>query len=244
MRLLELLSTLALRICSINSKLYIGYLRKKGISIGEGTRFFGGRISIDMRRSCLVEIGRNCVLTDGVVLLTHGYDWVVLREKYGEMLGSSRKVVLEDNVFVGIHSIILKGVRIGSNTIIGAGSVVTHDIPPNSVAAGNPCRVIMSIDEYHKKRKALFAQEAKAYAYEIYRKTGKVPRKEAFSIEFPLFLRKEDDWGKLPVKEELGSAYDGFLKSKPLYNSFEEFLIDAGIPKEKIEKEKAARART
>lgn len=234
----KVLSEINLRICSVNSKLLIGYLRKKGISIGEGTKFFGTHIGIDIGRPCLVEIGRNCILTDGVSLLTHDYSWAVLREKYGETLGSSEKVVLEDNVFVGSRSIILRGVRIGRNTIIGAGSVVTHDIPPNSVAAGNPCRVIMSIDEYREKRKTRYAQEAKAYALELYRKTGKVPRKDDFINEFPLFLRKDDDWGKLPVKEVLGSALQSFMKSKPLYNSFEEFLICAGIPREKIEKEK------
>jgi len=55
-------------------------LRKKGVTIGEGT-WFAGRISIDTTRPCLVEIGRNCVLTDGVVLLTHGFEGIVLRAK-------------------------------------------------------------------------------------------------------------------------------------------------------------------
>jgi acetyltransferase-like isoleucine patch superfamily enzyme len=234
MGFLELLSAIKWRICALNSNLYINCLRKKGVSIGDGTRFFGGQIGIDASRPCLVEIGRNCVLTEGVVILVHGYEWAVLREKYGEMYPSSGKVVLEDNVFVGARSIILKGVRIGKNTIIGAGSVVAHDIPPDSVAAGNPCKVIMSIDEFREKRKKEYLQEAKAYAFEIYRKTGKVPTKESFWDEFPLFLRRDEDWGKLPVKEHLGSAFVNFMKSKPVYNSLEEFLIDAGIPKEKI----------
>jgi acetyltransferase-like isoleucine patch superfamily enzyme len=238
----QLLSTFKLRICSLNSNLYIAYLRKKGVLIGEGTRFFG-QIGIDASKPCLVEIGRNCVLTGGVSVLIHSYDWAVLREKYGDMYPSSGKVVLEDNVFVGAGSIILKGVRIGKNTIIGTGSVVTHDIPPNSVAAGNPCRVIMSMDAYREKRKKEYLQEAKAYAFELYRKTGKVPTKESFWDEFPLFLRRNEDWGKLPVKEHLGSAFESFMKSKPVYDSFEEFLIDSGIPKEKIQKEKTSRTR-
>jgi acetyltransferase-like isoleucine patch superfamily enzyme len=233
----ELLAAVKWRICLINNDLYINYLRKKRVYIGEGTRFYG-QVGIDATRPCLVEIGRNCVLTEGVMILIHSYDWAVLREKYGEMYPSSGKVVLEDNVFVGARSTILKGVRIGRNTIIGAGSVVTHDVPPNSVAAGNPCRVIMSIDKYREKRKGEYLQEAKAYAFELYRKTGEVPPKESFWDEFPLFLRRDGDWGKLPVREQLGSAFDGFMKSKPVYNSFEEFLIDAGIPREKIRNEK------
>lgn len=217
----------------MNPKLYVSYLRKKGVSVGEGVQFFG-LVKIELARPCLVEIGKNCILVDGVSILTHGYDWAVLREKYGEMLCSSGKVVLEENVFVGTNAVILKGVRIGKNTIIGAGSVVTHDIPANSVAVGNPCRVIMSIDEYYQKRKKLHVEEAKAYALELFRKTGKVPRQEDFWEEFPLFLSRNGNWGNLPVKKQLKSAMSNFMKSKPLYNSFNDFLIDSGIPPDKV----------
>jgi len=57
-------------------------------------------------------------------------------------------IVVEDNVFIGFNSIILPGVRIGHDSVIGAGSVVTRSIPPRSVAAGVPAKVIKSIDEY------------------------------------------------------------------------------------------------
>ena len=55
----------------------------------------------------------------------------------------SASIVIEDDVWVGAHSIILKGVTIGARSIIGAGSVVTKSIPADCVAAGNPCRVII-----------------------------------------------------------------------------------------------------
>jgi len=141
--------------------LYVAYLRKKGVAIGKGTMFYG-RIGIDLVEPSLLEVGENCRFTDGVQILTHGYEWVVLREKYGELhLASPEKVVIEDNVFIGKNSIILKGVRIGKNTIIGAGSVVTKDIPADSVAAGNPCKVIMNLDEYWEKMKSECVKEAK-----------------------------------------------------------------------------------
>ena len=54
-------------------------------------------------------------------------------------------IVIEDDVWVGAHSIILKGVTIGARSIIGAGSVVTKSIPTDCVAAGNPCRVIKKL---------------------------------------------------------------------------------------------------
>jgi acetyltransferase-like isoleucine patch superfamily enzyme len=242
-RLLNLLSKVNQRICRTNSKLYIGYLRKKGVLIGKGTEFFG-LVFIDVTRPCLVEIGRNCVFASGVQLLTHGYDWAVLREKYGEVLSSSGKVVIEDNVFLGSNTIILKGVRIGRNTIIGAGSVVTHNISPNSVAVGNPCKVIMGLDEYYEKRKIEHVEEAKDYALEIYRKTGKIPRKEDFWEEFPIFLNRDpSEWGKLPVRRILGTTLENFIRTKPLFKSFEEFLLEAGIPPEKLGNVKRKRPR-
>ncbi len=222
-------------ICSTNPKLYINYLRKKGVTVGEGTRFFG-RSTVDLTRPVLVEIGRNCMIADNTTILTHGFDWSVLREKYGEVLSSSGKVTIEDNVFIGTGTIILKGVRIGRDSIIGAGSVVTSDIPAGSVAAGNPCKVIMTIDQYYQNRKKKFIDEAKAYAYEIFVKTGRIPYQEEFWEEFPIFLNRKGNWGNIPVKSQTGSAFINFLKSKPVYSSYEEFLIDAGIPREKVSK--------
>ncbi len=195
----------------LDSRLYISFLRKKGVTIGEGTAFFG-RVTIDYTRPYLVEIGNNCVLADGVTLLTHGYESSILRI-YGEMFCSSGKILLEGNNFIGVNSVILKGVKIGKNTIIGACSVVTHDIPSNCVAAGNPCKVIMTIEEYYEKRKVLHVEEAKAYALEIYNKTKRIPKIDDFSWEeFPLFQKTE------------------YSNSKPIYKSFQEFLLDAGVP--------------
>jgi acetyltransferase-like isoleucine patch superfamily enzyme len=229
----DLISRLLEKIFRLDSRLYISFLRKKGVTIEEGTTFFGN-VTVDIQRPCLVEIGRNCNLSDGVFIITHGYDWSVLREKYEEVLGSSGKVVLEDNVFVGINALILKGVRIGRNTIIGAGSIVTNNIPANCVAAGNPCKVIMTLEEYYNKRKKHYIEEAKAYALEVYLKTKKIPKIADFREEFPLFLPRTCKPRDLPVRSQLGSAYSKYLASEPLYKSFEEFLVSAGIPKEKI----------
>jgi acetyltransferase-like isoleucine patch superfamily enzyme len=232
-KIFDLISSVLVKICMLDSRLYISFLRKKGVTIGEGTTFFG-HVTVDTQRPCLVEIGRNCNLSDGVVIITHGYDWAVLREKFGEMLGSSGKVVLEENVFVGINALILKRVRIGKNTIIGAGSVVAHDIPANCVAAGNPCRVIATLEEYYNKRKTAYIEEAKAYALEIYLKTKKIPKVTDFREEFPLFLQRNYNRDDLPIKSQLRSAYSNFLASEPIFKSFQDFLVAAGIPKEKI----------
>jgi acetyltransferase-like isoleucine patch superfamily enzyme len=55
--------------------------------------------------------------------------------------------ILEDNVFVGVNSVILRNVRIGRNSIIGAGTVVTKDVPPNVVVAGNPMSIVRELKE-------------------------------------------------------------------------------------------------
>ena len=60
--------------------------------------------------------------------------------------GDNKPVIIADGVWIGANVFILKGVSIGKNSVIGAGSVVTRNIPPDVVAAGNPCKVIMNLN--------------------------------------------------------------------------------------------------
>ena len=95
-----------------------------------------------------VTIGDN-VKIGGCVLITdtngHPMDYVARRSSNEGT--KSAPVVIEDDVWVGAHCIILKGVTIGARSIIGAGSVVTNSIPADCVAAGNPCKVIKSLNK-------------------------------------------------------------------------------------------------
>ena len=68
-------------------------------------------------------------------------------------------VTIGNDVFVGASSIILPGVHIGNRVIIGAGSIVKHDIPDNSVAVGNPAKVVCSVDDYLAKEQAKMCPE-------------------------------------------------------------------------------------
>lgn len=94
-----------------------------------------------------VTIGNN-VKIGACVLITdtdaHPLDYLARRSSNEGT--KSAPIVIEDDVWVGAHSIILKGVTIGARSIIGAGSVVTKSIPADCVAAGNPCKVIKSIN--------------------------------------------------------------------------------------------------
>ena len=214
-----------------SSERFTRWLRNKGCKIGYGVRWFGLKdISIDITRPSLIEIGNNVCFTRGCTILTHGYDWFVLRNLYNEILASSGKVTIGDNVFIGTKSIILKGVTIGDNCIIGAGSLINTDIPPNSVAAGNPIRVISTIREYFEKRKSLYIEEAKNYAVSIKKNLCRKPVPEDFWEEFPLFMKADEFYSGIPVEQQLGPAYDEFRRShQPYYDSFDEFLKDAGL---------------
>jgi len=101
-------------------------------------------------------IGENCTLT-GTTLLAHDASPAIfiaeLVKKEQPYLSASRlsyraPIRIGNNVFIGWGSIVLPGITIGDNVVIGAGSVVIKDIPSDSVAAGNPAKVIKPINEY------------------------------------------------------------------------------------------------
>ena len=212
------------------SALTVKKLRRMGMRIGERTTIFNANtVLIDKTRPWLIDIGDDVQITRGVVILTHGYDWSVLKGKYGEVLGSAGKVKIGNNVFVGMNTVILKGVTIGNNVIIGAGSLVNKDIPDNCVAAGNPARVIMSLEDYHEKRIAAQEKEAAELVREYRTVYGRDPDEAALSEFFWLFT---GDDGELPPSweaqmQQVGNrAFSGQVlrERKPKYKDLQEFL--------------------
>jgi hypothetical protein len=161
--------------------------------------------------------------------------------------------MIGNNVYIGKETCILKGTQIGNNVIIGAKSLVNKDIPSDCVAAGVPAKKIMDLDDYFEKRKNEYAEEAKEYAISIYTVFKRLPKEEDFYEFFPLFLKrdeksiesfneklslkmKKEGRGKRSLQKQLGSAFESFLRSQPRYKSFEDFLRDAGIPEEELQK--------
>lgn len=128
----------------------VAYLRHLGVHIGEGCDLLNG-IKDFGSEPWLIELGNRVTLAHGVVLITHDGASRLFRQTlpgsspWGNRFGT---IQLGDNVFVGVNTIILPDVKIGSNSIIGAGSVVTKDVPPQTVAAGVPARPICSLTEY------------------------------------------------------------------------------------------------
>ena len=214
------------------SEIYLDGLRAMGVEIGQGTVAFAPTMTfLDVSRPWLLTIGEHVQITKGVTVLTHGYDWSVLKGVYGEILGSAGKVTIGNNVFLGMNCTVLKGVTIGDNVIIGANSLVNKDIPSNCVVAGNPCRVIMSLEEYHQKRQQAQLSEARELVTAYRQRYGKEPDEQALSEFFWLFTK---DASNLPEcwqeKMELVGNFQDSAKAmehrEPPYNSMEDFLRD------------------
>lgn len=128
----------------INPPFYCDY----GTHIEVGKNFFAN-YNCTILDVAKVTIGDNCQLAPNVAIYTAGHPVHPDTRNSGYEYGIS--VTIGDNVWIGGNSIICPGVRIGSNTVIGAGSVVTKDIPDWVIAAGNPCRVIREITEEDRR---------------------------------------------------------------------------------------------
>jgi len=100
----------------------------------------------------LISIGKHVTITSGVTFITHDDGTWVFREqpKYRDVIKYGR-IVVHDNCFIGNGSTIMPGVSIGPDSVVAAYSVVTKDVPPNTVAGGVPARVLMSTEEYAEK---------------------------------------------------------------------------------------------
>ncbi|MDC1008176.1 acyltransferase [Gammaproteobacteria bacterium] len=90
-----------------------------------------------------IIMGDACMIAHGAYI--SDADWHGIYDR-AKPVGRTKPVVFEDNVWIGDSAIICKGVRIGKNSIIGAGAVVTKDVPPNSVFAGNPAALVKKLE--------------------------------------------------------------------------------------------------
>ncbi|RMF78291.1 MAG: acyltransferase [Chloroflexi bacterium] len=109
------------------------------LTIGDDFGMTGGSIVCEERITIgnRVTVGANSIITDTDF---HPLD---ARHRFEHPLdGATAPVIIEDDVFIGMQVLILKGVTIGAASVVGAGSVVTRDVPPAVIAAGNPARVI------------------------------------------------------------------------------------------------------
>ena len=134
-----------------------------GFNIETGKNFFAN-FNCTILDVAKVIIGDNVMLAPNVAIYTAGHP--IHPEVRNGGLEYGIGVTIGNNVWIGGNAVICPGVHIGDNVVIGAGSVVTKDIPPNTIAAGNPCRVLRPITDadrpyYFRDRK--IDPEARAY---------------------------------------------------------------------------------
>ena len=167
-------------------------------------------------------------------IMTHDYTSTVFIRAYNDFLNSSGRVIIGNNIYFGLGCTILKGVTIGDNCIIGANSLVTQNIPENSVAIGSPAKVICSLNEYYNKRKQAAVNEALEYALNIYMTQDRVPIPSDFKEEFIHFVNKNNisEFPEINAKEQLQEAFKTWKSEhQSTFSSFEQFITAAGIPK-------------
>jgi acetyltransferase-like isoleucine patch superfamily enzyme len=97
----------------------------------------------------LISIGKHVTITANVKFITHdGGTWVFRDQaRYKEVIKYGR-IVIHDNCFIGLGSILMPGISIGPNSVVAAGSVVVRDVPPGTVAGGVPAKVIKNVEAY------------------------------------------------------------------------------------------------
>ncbi len=129
---------------TLNSKVKLSSFGNSRIIIGNSVGLTGVSITA---RTTSIEIMDGTIIAPNVIIMDSDFHplWPPENRTYGKGYENDMPVKINKNVWIGINSIILKGVTIGENSIIGAGSVVTKDIPPNVLAAGNPAHIIRNL---------------------------------------------------------------------------------------------------
>lgn len=123
------------------------YFRTQGAKIGDNCRILIRDLGTE---PYLIRIGNHCTIAGGVYFGTHdGATWVFTEEL--PSLQRFGTVEVLDNCFIGYGAILMGNIQIGPNSVVGAGAVVTKNVPPNIVVAGCPAKPICTLDEYKRK---------------------------------------------------------------------------------------------
>ncbi len=126
----------------------VKYAKKIGVNVGKNPHFYGP--TSWGTEPWLITLGDNVHITGHCKFICHDGGVLIFRDQIPD-LEITKPIVVGNNVYIGEETVVLPGVHIGSNVVIGARSVVTKDIPDNSVACGVPARVIKTADEYLQK---------------------------------------------------------------------------------------------
>lgn len=124
------------------------YAKRVGVNLNGNLYLYG---DVDWSTEpWIITIGNNVHITDGVKFITHDGGTLLFRKEVPD-LEITKPIVVGDDVYIGNNVILLPGVTVGNKVVIGAGTVVTKDIPDNSLVVGVPAKVIKTTDEYFDK---------------------------------------------------------------------------------------------
>lgn len=154
----------------------VKYARSNGVKVGENCRLLTAEFGSE---PYLISIGNHVLLSSNVSLLTHdGGSWPFRDLPEYEGVMKYAPVTIEDNCFIGMGATIMPGVTVHKNSVVGARSVVTKDVPEGSVVGGVPAKVICSTQEYAEKLK----RENPPYDLEAFKKDRKKELMRVFHI--------------------------------------------------------------
>ena len=161
----------------------IAYARHLGVKIGDNCRIYTIHFGSE---PFLISIGNNVTVTSGVKFITHDGSTWLMRDQKGRRFYYA-PIAIKNNVFIGVNSIIMPGVKIEDRVIIAAGSVVTKSIPSGVIVAGVPAKIIGKYDDIERRMLESYVSEEdinKTISYE-----ERV--KKVISSEFKPFLQNE-----------------------------------------------------
>lgn len=125
------------------------YAKKIGVNIGDDC--FVPDKACWSSEPYLITVGNHCQITSGVRIFTHGGGQAIRR--FIPNFDVFGKVTIGDYVYIGNNALIMPGVTIGDNVLVASGSVVTKSIPSGMVVAGNPARIVCTVEEYIERNK-------------------------------------------------------------------------------------------
>lgn len=160
-------------ISQLRGEINLQKLVNRGLVVGRNFKMMGQCI-IDPSHCWHIRIGDNVTFAPKVHVLAHDTS-----TKYFTGYTKVSNVTIGNNVFIGAGSILLPGVTIGDNVIVGAGSIVTKNVDSNCVIAGNPAKIISSLDDYIKKiKEGLKDENCFGNEYTLRNKNFKVQHKK------------------------------------------------------------------
>ena len=143
----------------------VAYARAIGVSMAGRVRIYGSSLYMFSTEPYLVSLGDNVFISVGATFVCHDGSTLPFRARYPQ-LEVAAPIRVGNNVFIGMKAMILPGVTIGDNCIIGASAVVTKDVPSGQIVAGNPARMVKTTEQWLAQKQATSLEIGHLYGWE------------------------------------------------------------------------------